>query len=908
MSDRWHRACSDSEHVDYRLYCQAASDKAAWPMVDRTALTLFRQRRQYRDSMSDQKENDSSKPMAVAGVSVLGAIERVDAGVAVGWVHDERAFGKPLNIQICAAGQVLAEGCADEYRTALANAGIGNGSHGFRLPLRVPFDAGTRITLVLRHADTGVNVAAHGYAVTCRHPLCVKAGELDAHSLLGQAPVRRPVPPKPRVGRLQRWKRRLLSVNRRPVQQPPARPVENAAKPQPTGTELRLEWMRSTVVSDAAALQQWPTLTLPAVDAPLISIIIPVHNQFQVTWQCLASLAVHAQGPAFEVVLVDDCSTDATTAIETHVRHLRVIRNESNLGFLHNCNKAASQARGRYLLFLNNDTEVTAGWLDELLVVFDRFATVGAVGSRLVYPDGRLQDAGGIVWNTAVPWNVGHGEQPDDPRFNYVRDVDYLTGAALMVSTEAWQRVGGFTTDYEPAYYEDTDLAFKLREAGYRTLYCPQSTVIHYEGWSNGTSLDSGVKQHQRLNATRFVERWKPSCSANGDEGVDLHINKDRGQRWRVLMIDNNYPRFGNDAGSYAAIQEIRLLQGLGCKVTFMPHNLQHMGEHVVRLQRLGVECIYAPHTTRVGQFLQQRGQEFDVVYITRYTVAEALLDDIARHTRARVIFNNADLHFLREMRGTLLRQGTDLTAVRRTRERELGVMARVDAVLSYNEIEHHVIASHLLRSDHIFKCPWVLHRQPLTRGFHERQGIAFLGGFGHPPNREAVDWFIDNVIPGLQSRDPSIRLQIWGSGIPDDIAWHNDPRVDVRGYATDLREVFDECRVFVAPLQSGAGIKGKVLDSIAHGVPAVLSPVASEATGLVHDSSTLIAETPQAWVEHILYLYNDVKRWSAFSGRAQALCDTEYSYAMGLERMRTVFDALGLKDEPVPQAERAAA
>ncbi|MBX2880109.1 MAG: glycosyltransferase [Granulosicoccus sp.] len=650
------------------------------------------------------------------------------------------------------------------------------------------------------------------------------------------------------------------------------------------------------VVEGPVARNNYPRLKLPATSAPVVSVVIPVFNQFPLTYHCLAACILAGSGVEFEIILVDDGSTDNTGNIETLVENLTVVRNNPNQGFVRSCNRGAEAARGDYIVFLNNDTEVTSGWLDELLHGFSLGDNIGATGAKLIYPDGVLQDAGGLVWDNGLPWNAGNGGSSADPRFNYTRDVDYLTGAALMVSRSSWQEVGAFGEEYVPAYYEDTDLAFKLRAAGYRTLYCPLSTVVHFEGKSNGTDTASGVKQHQVTNAGTFTAKWKDAFTGLGKEGVDLHLNKDRNCQFRILMIDHAFPCEGLDAGSYAAIQEIRLMQALGSKITFVPQNFSHLGMYTETLQRMGVECVYAPFCSSMDDFLADRGSEFDAVYVTRYGVAEKVLPAIREHTDARIIFNNADLHFLREMRAAKSKGQTDMSGPLQTRDRELWVMRNVDAILSYNETEHTIIASHLMRSDNIFKCPWVLEDRFSSTPFEQRSGLAFLGGFGHPPNREAVEFFIHEVVPLLRESGHHIPFHIYGSSFPPELADLAAADVIVEGFVESLDTLFDQHRVFVAPLISGAGIKGKVLDSMAYGLPSVLTPVAAEATGLVNGTSTLIAETPEQWRDAIVSLYSDQDRWEDLRREAHQLVHAEYSLDSGVERMRSVFDFVGLQ------------
>ena len=167
---------------------------------------------------------------------------------------------------------------------------------------------------------------------------------------------------------------------------------------------------------------------------------------------------------------------------------------DTSLGFVRGCNKGADRARGEYVVFLNNDTEPAFKWLDELVESFALFDRVGLAGSKLLYPDGRLQEAGGIVWKNGNPWNYGRLANPFDPRFSYTRQADYLSGAAVLIPTKLWKAVGGFSDEFAPAYFEDTDLAFKVREAGYKTLLVATSIVYHFEGVTSGTDVSSGAK------------------------------------------------------------------------------------------------------------------------------------------------------------------------------------------------------------------------------------------------------------------------------------------------------------------------------------------------------------------------------------------------------------------------------
>lgn len=640
-----------------------------------------------------------------------------------------------------------------------------------------------------------------------------------------------------------------------------------------------------------------PSLAFPKIDNPDVSIVIPVHNKFEVTYNCLASLILSPNKVSFEVIVVDDGSQDETLNINNLVSGITLLRNESAQGFVRSSNRGGSVARGHYIVMLNNDTEVGARWLDEMLSIFHDQQRVGMVGAKLVYPNGTLQEAGGIVWNTGDPWNYGRGANPYDPRYNYVRDVDYLSGACIMLPKPLWDELGGFDIMFAPAYFEDTDLAFRVRAKGLRTVYTPFCEIIHYEGVSSGTSTSSGMKRYQEINRPKFKKRHVPACYYNGVVGVDVELNKDRNVRYRVLVIDATTPTPDKDAGSYAAIQEMRLLQSFGCKLTFIPENMAYLGRYTEELQRMGVECVYAPFATSPLELLKARGREFDLVYITRYTVAEKYIESIREYApAARIAFNNADLHFLRELRLAIANHDQNIMSqALRTRDAELAVMRQVDLTLSYNEVEHAVILSHNLDSSQVAKCPWVVDVPENIPEFGHRSDIAFLGGYGHPPNVEAVETFVHEVMPLLRKRLPGVCFRIYGSNPPKSFDVLKADDVIVEGWVEDVAEVYNTCRVFVAPLKTGAGLKGKVVGALAYGVPSVISPVAAEGIGLRDGLEARIVAKSEAWVDAIAELYEDEAKWRACSEAARKFASFEYSFEQARVLMGEALAQVGI-------------
>lgn len=635
------------------------------------------------------------------------------------------------------------------------------------------------------------------------------------------------------------------------------------------------------------------------VETPKVSIVIPVHNKFTMTHTCLASIAAALNIASYEVIVVDDGSTDETTTMESLIKNVTVVRNKAALGFVGACNAGLAEARGEYTVMLNNDTEVFAGWLDELLDPFQRFEQVGMTGAKLIYPDGVLQEAGGIVWGDGQPWNVGRNGNASDPRYNYTRQVDYLSGACVMLPTALFKEIGGFNTFFAPAYYEDTDLAFAVRDKGYKTVYTPFCEVVHYEGVSNGTSTSGeGLKRFQAINEPKFKGKWVTAYRHNGVVGRDDPLMvQDRNVLLRALVFDAKTLTPDHDAGSYSATQEIRILQSLGFKVTFVPANLAYMGGYTEELQRMGVEVVYAPFVTSLDALIRHRAQEFDLFYATRYGVAREVLSTIREvKPDARVVLNICDLHFLRQMREALIDKSQEkLEEARATRDEELAVLRQVDVAISYSEVEQVVIQSHNFEATKTAACPWVVDVLEEVPSFEERRDIAFLGGFGHTPNVVAVRWFVAEVMPLLRKKVPGIRFLVYGSTMPKDFKALEADDVVMKGYVKSTDEVYDQTRLFVSPLLTGAGLKGKVIGALARGAVSILTPTAAEGTGVRSGLEAVIAETPEEWASAIADLYSQKAQWQKMSEAAQTLAREGYSFQKGRETLRYALGLAGL-------------
>ena len=620
-----------------------------------------------------------------------------------------------------------------------------------------------------------------------------------------------------------------------------------------------------------------PPAALPCPDAPTASIVIPVYNKWEYTAACLRSLAETPVKASFEVIVVDDGSSDGSFERLQAIEGIRALRNEENLGFIGSCNRAAEQARGDFIVMLNNDTQVLDGWLDALLDTFEQFPDTGLAGARLVYPDGRLQEAGGMIFNDASGWNYGRLDDASRPEYGFTREADYCSGACIALPAGLWRELGGFDPLYTPAYYEDTDLAFRVRRHGLKVRVQAAATIVHHEGVTSGTDISSGTKRYQAVNREKFLERWRdelahqPAPVVDPQDRAEIRRARDHRLKGRVLVVDAYTPEPDQDSGSLRLVHLMKCFRDLGYGVTFLPDNRAFAGHYTTDLQHAGIEVVHDPWIGSLQKFFADRGAEFDFVMVSRHYVASKYLGLVRRHCpQARFLFDTVDLHYLREERQAELEDSLWLKRITaQTRRSELALVNDADATLVVSPFEKTVLAEaapdarvHVISNVHEV----VGSRKPWS----ERKDLFFVGGYQHPPNIDGAQWFVGSIWPLIRDRLPGVTFHLIGSKAPDSVRALHGNGVHFHGFVERMEPWLDGCRLAVAPLRFGAGIKGKVNQSMAHGQPVVATPMAIEGMFAEPGRDVLVAETPGDFADAVVRLYQDEDLWNRVSAAGQ--------------------------------------
>lgn len=609
-------------------------------------------------------------------------------------------------------------------------------------------------------------------------------------------------------------------------------------------------------------------ISLACSTQPVVSVIIPIYGKCDYTLRCLSSIAANLPVTPFEVIIVDDCSPDNSAEILGGIHGIRLISNTQNQGFIRSCNVGAKAANGQYLYFLNNDTEVTVGWLDELLRTFHEFPGTGLAGSKLMYPNGTLQEAGGIIWQDGTAWNFGRNQDPALPVYNYAREVDYCSGASIMIPKALFEDLKGFDEHYLPAYCEDSDLALKIRNRGHRVIYQPRSVVVHHEGVTSGTDTTQGPKAYQVENSKKLFERWKGRLQHHQANGTNVDGAKDRRAKRRVLVLDHCTPTPNQDAGSVTVFNLLLLLREMDFQVTFIPEdNFLYMPDYTPALQRAGMEVLYAPYYTSVEQHLKDAGERYDLAFLFRPGVVERHLQAIRKHApKAKVLYHTVDLHYLRMSReADLYADAAKQRAAEEMKKRELAVIRAADASIVHSTTELELLRQELPEKNiHVF--PLIMDVRGTEKGYKDRRDVVFVGGYQHTPNVDAVQYFVGEVMPILRRCLPGIRFYVVGSKPPAEILQLASEDVFITGFVKDLPPLLDQMRISVAPLRYGAGIKGKIGTALAVGLPTVATSLAAEGMSLTDGQNILIADGTETFANAVAQIYENESLWNQAS------------------------------------------
>ena len=619
---------------------------------------------------------------------------------------------------------------------------------------------------------------------------------------------------------------------------------------------------------------------LPTSDHPKVSIVIPVFNQWWVTFRCLRAIQSSSNICDYEVIVVDDASTDMTQLGLRGIRGVKVVRNLENVGYLESTNRGASFSAdsSQYILLLNNDTEPIGNWIDELLEVFRNHPKTAIVGSTLFYSDGRIQESGGQIFGTANGWNIGRGFTQFISMFSFLREVDYCSAASLLVDKDFWQSVGGFDSRYKPAYYEDTDLAMSAWNQNLKVYVSPTSWVIHHEGISHGTSLDKGIKRYQEVNRRKFQEKWNASLKHHWEDHGQPRIERSRDSKGIIVLCDYQLPDVTRDSGSQRTVQLAQLLIKMKYHVVLGCIDKSVRQIQVQQLQNLGIE-VYTD-TNEMLDSLRYRSER--ILYY--WTIRESVYNYFGNHLRGinndvPVIADLLDLRFQDSSKKRIL-------------ESHLKIANEVDLALLVSPKEAEQLDK--ITATPVYDIWYHFANQNQSYISRERSGLIFVGGFRHMPNVEGLSWFVHEVLPYLREFGFNEEIKVIGSGLSQKLSDEfSRAGLKIMGYQQDLTLHYKNVRLAISPLKSGAGLKGKIAEAFSFGVPVVTTSVGAEGF-IINDSKQspfLIQDTAEDFAKAIIWITKNETEATNMSTIAKNYVEEFLSEGVLLKRVQDALE-----------------
>ena len=357
------------------------------------------------------------------------------------------------------------------------------------------------------------------------------------------------------------------------------------------------------------------------------------------------------------------------------------------------------------------------------------------------------------------------------------------------------------------------------------------------------------------------------------------------------------------DSGSVRTLAMLELMVEAGAKVVFVADNLEYRQPYVRDLQQRGVEVLFHPYVASVTELIATRGAEFDAVLIARHYIAAKYIDAVRSFApQATLVFDTVDLHFLREERKAELEASAAAAAsARATRDVELDLIRRADLTYVVSPVEQ-ALLGRLLPEARVRVLSNIHELLPGGKPWAEREGLVFIGGFRHPPNTDAVLWYANEILPLVRELLPGVTTTIVGAEPPATIRALATDDLVVTGYVPDVAPWFTGCRVSIAPLRYGAGVKGKVNLAMSYGLPVVATTASVEGMSLSPGDDVLVADDAPAFAVAIARVYRDQGLWERLAAGGRANIRAHFSRDVA---RAAILELLALTDERSAKAPR---
>ena len=538
-------------------------------------------------------------------------------------------------------------------------------------------------------------------------------------------------------------------------------------------------------------------------------------------------------------------------------------------------------SKGKYLVFIKNVLKVHKFWLSFLIKLIESNDSIGMVGSKIINQKGMLVEAGGIVWSNGECYNFGSGNNSSNPEYNYVKEVDYISGNSIMIKKTIWNKIGGFDPRFNPIYYEDTDFAFETRRLGYKVMFQPKSIVECSDDIFYQKSLTYGIKE---INKQKFIKKWENDLAHQIEKG-NTFLARDRGyNKSRILVIDRFVPNFDKDAGGRCSFIYLNIFCEIGLQVTFLGDNLKIMEPYTSILQQKGIEVLYGNDykIDKLKRWLELNLKYFQYIYLQRPEISIKYIDYIKNYFHGKIFYFAHDLHYNRLYREYIITHDKKKFLLSKIIERiENKIFSTVDVIHVVGNYEYKILKEKYPNKT-ITNIPLYAYEnqhKTINKNFSKRNGLIFVGAFGHPPNDDGILWFSKEIYPKIIENFPDMILYIVSTRIPQKIRQLESKNIKIIGHLSDenLNRLYQKCRIAIAPLRFGAGVKGKIIEAAYNEIPMVTTSIGGE--GIDYSKGAFIMEdNPDKFAQIIIKLYGNYTKLREMSDSGKILINSYYT------------------------------
>ena len=636
-----------------------------------------------------------------------------------------------------------------------------------------------------------------------------------------------------------------------------------------------------------------------------VTIVIPAFNSFYEVATCIESIYSCTSKTDFKITIADDASPDVSYSALGLLNGITLLRSGTNSGYILNVNAATSKINTEYLLTLNQDVVVCPGWLDELVREADENPKVGIVGPRILDQQFTILEAGGIIFEQAHAAHRGRGSTPEDHRYNFSCDVDYVSGCAMLVRTSLWHQLGGLDTQYAPAYYDDVDICLRARKNGWLVRYAPLSCIVHFEGTSMGVNEhDSSSLKHFQVTNREKIAQNHPELNGHTSIEDAPRVDSHCPSRTKVVCVFESVPFADRDGGAVDFVLFVDYLLDLGHTVNAL--FLRGVApEDTANWRGRGIQCVQLESDHGLDLL---ESAHLIVSFGTMVGIRLAK-EDLAHK---QWIHHTSDCATRRlEAMNVLFKNQKDVSP-----EASRWFLGLPRDVPQMWQIEKPILE---LPSTTLFVTPHDLEYAeqngatgnfvhfPILKGGPDSNSVpeplqeltvGFVGSFLHSPNPDAVEYFLRDMWENIYQSVPGSRFLIWGSNINDkQIAqWSKIPGVEVRGWFATWDEVVAQTRVLVSPLRFGAGMKHKVVSTYIYGRPVVGTCTSFEGFDIQHLGQNVMTDDPQLMTNSLIEILQSDSAWTDALRAGLLGMGDEFARSREIERVRQLVDGLLLQ------------